>query len=199
MAVEQDMGNHRKRARVSACSHSLIWRARRSGTRYCVVFSRPDVDEVQLFFAERMGPFFSTTDGSAFVFVSPQPCVISGDSIQDARLDWLADDIDAFFPEDRTLKKATLPCQHSFAATPLAYHFLKNSMRCPVCRSGEDNQLDSRIIPPALRSVLLARVRETTATEAAQQQAEDHAATLLEIQRVILSELVFIHEPFIAR
>ena len=117
--------------------------------------------------------------------------------MQDARLDWLAEDIDAFFPQDRTLKKATLPCSHSFAATPLAYHFLKNGMRCPVCRAGEDNQLDARGIPVPLRGALLARVRETAAVEAEQQRAEDHEATVQEIQRVLVGELLLMHTPFV--
>lgn len=160
----------RKRARVSPQrERTLVWRARGSGTQYRVHFSCPGPDE---------------------------QCVISGESIQEARPEWLPDEINTFFPDDRTLKKATLPCAHSFAATPLAYHFLKNCMRCPVCRSGEDQQLDSRVVPPALRHALLLRVRHTTTSEAAQQREEDHAATLLEIRRVILDEIAQLHNPF---
>ena len=46
-----------------------------------------------------------------------------------------------FFPHQPDYRKALLPCGHSFGAMPLMFYWLRESMRCPVCRFGIDSKM----------------------------------------------------------
>lgn len=57
-------------------------------------------------------------------------------------------------------KKMTLPCNHSFGAMTLLYHFARNKMECPLCRAGKAYRLDTRSIPLHFRRAMLNQIRE---------------------------------------
>lgn len=57
-------------------------------------------------------------------------------------------------------KKMTLPCNHSFGAMALIYHFARNKVECPLCRAGKSHRLDTRSIPLHFRRQILDRIRQ---------------------------------------
>eukprot|EP00961_Rhodomonas_salina_P206315 2785008-Rhodomonas_salina.1 len=121
-------------------------------------------------------------------------CCILADTIVDAKLEWLDDSLDFFTAVNTSAKKATLPCGHSFYALALLYHFSKNNMRCPVCRGGEDNTLNSQCIPKHLRHAMTARVTDTTKREAEESEQDEHEQTMAEVQRVVQENMLDILE-----
>lgn len=157
-----------KRPKLSQCQ--LVWRATGSKNRYEINLTRPEEGD---------------------------ECAISCDNIRDAKLDWMPEGMDAFTPYDSSLKKATLPCKHSFAVAPLAYHFIKNQMRCPVCRNGEDNRLNYLCIPKHMRLRMVQHAEAAKSTEEAEEDEANRTATMLEIHRIIMSDrAVDLEMPF---
>ena len=63
-----------------------------------------------------------------------------------------------FFLDEPLLTKGTLPCKHSFAIVHLAYHFMSNNMRCPICRSGYDTKLEPQCLPKHVSRLFQARM-----------------------------------------
>jgi hypothetical protein len=110
-------------------------------------------------------------------------------NINSARLEFVPEPLHHIFSGNPALRKATLPCGHAFAALPLAYHYLKNSMRCPVCRSGEDNSLNARSIPVHVRKLLTTRVHETVSREMIQQRQEEHTESMASIRRILAEQV----------
>jgi hypothetical protein len=76
------------------------------------------------------------------------------------------------------LNEARLPCGHTFAAVPLLRHFVRNRMRCPVCRGGVDARLD------AARSRVVLE-DEPPASEDNNNEAEEAASTTIYAVRVL--------------
>jgi len=64
----------------------------------------------------------------------------------------------SFIPELPLFRKLTLPCSHSFSAMAITYHFLKNSMQCPLCRTGSKLPLGPLYIPEHFRADMQAKV-----------------------------------------
>lgn len=66
------------------------------------------------------------------------------------------------FPD---VKKAVLPCGHSFGALNILYHFARRNMLCPCCRAGHDTRLAFRCIPPLFRNLMEARILRELRTD----------------------------------
>eukprot|EP00961_Rhodomonas_salina_P292559 3933033-Rhodomonas_salina.1 len=146
------------------------WKAKKSGTEYAVTLTRPADDEL---------------------------CVISCENMKDARLECLKELNDVgFVSRDRTLSKATLPCGHSFAVLPLAYHFIKNNMRCPMCRAGEENTMVARCLPMQLRKAMTGHAAACKRQEESLQRQEDHNDNVAAIQHILASNMIQNYIPF---
>lgn len=66
-------------------------------------------------------------------------CSIQMEKIADCSIEFLPRNAE-LFEKAPLLNKATIKqCGHSFHAISLVYHFLRNSMACPVCRCGDIN------------------------------------------------------------
>ena len=72
-------------------------------------------------------------------------CPITGGLISDC--DTIFDTKLSFFPDEKLVTKGSLPCEHSFSLLHLAYHFIQNDMRCPICRSGSHEKLAMGCLP----------------------------------------------------
>ena len=82
-----------------------------------------------------------------------EECPLTLGPICDDSLDFLQPTTTWFisFPE---VKKAVLPCGHSFGALNILYHFARRNMLCPCCRAGLDSRLAFRCIPPLFRNIM---------------------------------------------
>lgn len=69
---------------------------------------------------------------------SEDRCNINFDNIKNVYTDILPATMpQTLFTQYPHLNKATiLPCEHTFEAVSLAYHFFRNSLSCPICRNG---------------------------------------------------------------
>ena len=76
----------------------------------------------------------------------------------------------SFFPDKKLVTKGSLPCEHSFSLVYLAYHFIQNNMRCPICRSGSNEKLSVECLPLHVRTVFERQVALTVAIEDRQNQ-----------------------------
>jgi len=61
-------------------------------------------------------------------------------------------------------KRIQLKCGHAFSAMNITYHFFKNGMLCPLCRSGYEGRLASVCVPYHFRR----KMQERLVTERAQ-------------------------------
>ena len=52
-----------------------------------------------------------------------------------------------------------LECSHFFYAPALAFHFLIQDMRCPVCRKGSQERMQLQSVPASVRDVYAAKVQ----------------------------------------
>lgn len=59
------------------------------------------------------------------------------------------------YPQYKRLK---LKCGHAFSAMSLTYHFFKNGMLCPLCRTGQDKRLAPVCVPSHFRRKMQERV-----------------------------------------
>lgn len=72
---------------------------------------------------------FSCSDAS-------DKCGISHDLIRSSELDFSSNVVEKNASVFPPLDKAILACGHQFHGTSLVYHFMANSLSCPVCRHG---------------------------------------------------------------
>ena len=72
-----------------------------------------------------------------------------------------------------TFRKMTLPCSHSFGAMQLLYHFARNQARCPLCRQGVNDRLDSRSIPYHCRRQIMRRVEAQDEVQVQEREASE--------------------------
>lgn len=80
-----------------------------------------------------------------------EECPITLCPMKDDMLDFLPDQ--SFFPHLPELRKAQLPCGHSFGTMNLLYYFSRNSTMCPHCRAGFASPLSPDCIPAHLVTV----------------------------------------------
>jgi len=141
--------------------HIVQWKAQQSGGVYAV-----------------------TLDNAA----ETDMCSILHEDIATAALEWLPAESDYFVKHDRALRMASLPCGHSFYVMALLYHFRSNQMRCPVCRSGEDNIINAQNIPRHLLRTVIARADEMRKHSAAENRAETEQMNADLIQQIIAQD-----------
>lgn len=100
-------------------------------------------------------------------------CIFTMERMNKSRLDFCYSPyFVARMPELCVLK---LPCGHRFSALHLAFHFLQRHMRCPVCRSGVDEQASIRSMPYHLQTDMRKKVqamKEQLANEILQQDIQ---------------------------
>jgi len=110
---------------------------------------------------------------------SGEECSIAMEPIAEYRLPF----IPATFKKQHLVKdqpaltKATLPCGHSFNALAVVYHFLKNSMTCPCCRSGLANEkMGEQFVPQHMRKYFSKQLSHSRAEEQQEQITTDAMA-----------------------
>lgn len=93
-----------------------------------------------------------------------EECPLTLGPIADDTLDFLQPTTTWFvsFPD---VKKAVLPCGHSFGALNILYHFARRNMLCPCCRAGIDSRLAFRCIPPLFRNLMESRILRELRTD----------------------------------
>lgn len=69
----------------------------------------------------------------------PETCVITGEELSLNTLQ--ACENESLFEDQPRLSAVALPCAHKFNALALVYHWLYNTMRCPLCKAGQDSAL----------------------------------------------------------
>ena len=126
------------------------------------------------------------------VMSAPQPeeeCCISMEPIAEYTmgLEQRANEtpVQSMVPQAPLLTKATLPCGHGFSALALLYHFTKNDMTCPCCRSGHAKmQMARQSIPQHMRPALERRMAASREEERMEQIASDTltVAAMLELE-----------------
>lgn len=115
------------------------------------------------------------------VMSAPQPeeeCCISMEPIAEYTmgLEQRANEppVQSMVPQSPLLTKATLPCGHGFSALGLLYHFAKNEMTCPCCRSGHARErMSRRSIPQHVRPALEQRMSKSREEERVEQILSD--------------------------
>ena len=85
-----------------------------------------------------------------------EECPISQESMHSYDLDFLPNV--SFIPDFPLFRKLILPCNHSFSAMAITYHFFKNSMQCPLCRTGSKLPLAPLYLPEHFRVDMQAKV-----------------------------------------
>lgn len=78
------------------------------------------------------------------------------------------------------LTKLALPCGHGFGAMNILYHFARRDMRCPCCRNGFKEKLDTDCVPRHFRERFRARIER-----AAREDREELAASDEQIARAL--------------
>jgi hypothetical protein len=101
--------------------------------------------------------------GIKFTLAEPdegQVCPITQEPIATSTLDFLDCPFDLEHPERKAL---CLPCQHTFAALCLVFHWARNdTVLCPLCRAGPRGaRLNLRCLPAHFRRQMGRRVRES--------------------------------------
>ena len=105
-----------------------------------------------------------------------EECGITLEPIAEARLDFLPADANpspVATHAGRELRKATLPCGHSFSAVAVLYHFAKNGMRCPNCRAGVEARMTPQSIPQHLRAAFVGHIERESEAERQEQVHND--------------------------
>lgn len=79
-------------------------------------------------------------------------------------------------PEYRRME---LPCGHFFSAMCLTYHFFKNGMLCPLCRSGHEETLAPVCVPIHFRRKMQSHLASERAHDRAEADRENLATAML--------------------
>lgn len=119
-----------------------------------------------------------------------EECPLTLGPIAEDTLDFLQPTTTWFanFPE---VKKAVLPCGHSFGALNILYHFARRNMRCPCCRAGMDTRLTFRCIPPLFRNLMEAKIIRELREDTDELVENDHRVAS-NLQESSSSSLVYI-------
>jgi hypothetical protein len=120
--------------------------------------------------------------------VEDEECSITLAPIREYRLPFMPEDEEApncVVEGAPQLAKASLPCGHGFNAMALLYHFVKNSMTCPICRAGHAQaRMAEQSVPPCARKHFAEHLASLRVEETQEQIAADAmaAARMLEIE-----------------
>lgn len=88
----------------------------------------------------------------------------------------------AFAINDVSMCTLTLPCQHAFNISAIAWHMTRNSMLCPVCRQGDGGLLDvHRSLPRSVHEVFLQRSLENMSDSDSDSEGADGTTIEIEI------------------
>ena len=120
------------------------------------------------------------------VLSKPSPaeeCPLMFEPMQDYRLTFAPDHV--LLPQHPALTKITLDCGHSFSALACVYFFCRQCMRCPMCRKGVDQPMDTATLEPGLREKLAAEVGKMQKIDQQEDEMEAHIFTV----HIILTEL----------
>lgn len=71
-----------------------------------------------------------------------------------------------------------LSCEHSFSASFLVVSWLTSPMRCPLCRSGQDNHLGVHNLPEMWRATGLAHIERMNQMDRDEQVRSDNAVAM---------------------
>jgi hypothetical protein len=108
-------------------------------------------------------------------------CPILQESISQADIDWMPRPFDAAHPAKKAI---TTPCNHTFHAMALVYHWARNhNLLCPVCRHGPKNaHLVLSRLPKEWKYSLAARVRRERKRDREEKEEQDRvvARSLME-------------------
>ena len=105
-----------------------------------------------------------------------EECPIAQEPMSSSDLEFLPN---VTYREDNKLyRRMQLPCGHAFSAMNLAYHFFKNGMLCPLCRSGSDKPLAALCVPAHFRQQFQARVVAERARDSLETERENLATAL---------------------
>lgn len=85
-----------------------------------------------------------------------------------------------------TYRRLTLPCSHAFSAMAVTYHFAKNGMQCPLCRTGEGVPMAPACLPRHFRESVLLRLE----AERARERDEEERANLAEVLLLVREEVI---------
>ena len=101
-------------------------------------------------------------------------CPILQESISQAVIDWMPRPYDAATPMQKAI---TTPCNHTFHAMALIYHWSRNrNLMCPVCRYGPKNaHLILSRLPKEWKYSLAARVRRERKRDMEEKEEQDRA------------------------
>lgn len=88
----------------------------------------------------------------------------------------------AFVINNVSMCTLTLPCQHAFNISAIAWHMTRNSMLCPVCRQGDAGLLDvHRSLPGSVHGAFLQRSVENMSDSDSESEGTDGTTVEIEI------------------
>jgi len=120
-----------------------------------------------------------------------EECVITMEKIIGYKLEFLESDV-TFFEDQPEIRKAQLPCGHSFHALALFYHFARNAMSCPCCREGSDLVMDIACIPEHIRKHFALQLEKQKIADAQESLAEN----MITIAHILEQEVIFNLDDF---
>jgi len=141
---------------------------------------REDI-QIHEYIVRTEGPI-ATSDAMIIKLTIPEEdeeCVITMEKISSYKLEFLDSDL-TFFEEYPDVRKAQLPCGHSFHALALLYHFSRNGMSCPCCREGSTDVMDLVYVPEHIRKQFATQLEKQKKTEA-QESLADNMVTIANI------------------
>lgn len=124
-----------------------------------------------------------------------EECMIALEPIKEYNLPFLPAGT-TVWESNPALKKASLPCGHSFSALALLYHFAKNAMTCPCCRAGHDKVvLADSSLPPHIRRPITRHLLEVRVEETRDQIAADARVAMSTLQAEVSPSSYHHHLP----
>lgn len=94
------------------------------------------------------------------------------------------DDVDATLgPHANT---AHLPCGHVFSPCALAFHFLVQDMRCPICRVGCKTRMNILCVPACIRAIYAKKVEQSETAELVEVETVDIVSFLTQMNLQVL-------------
>ena len=81
-----------------------------------------------------------------------EECLLTLEPIVEDKLDFLPAH-SSFIEDSPNLQKMLLPCGHGFGALNIMYHFARNKMLCPCCRTGISSSLTGSCVPRHIKQV----------------------------------------------
>ena len=115
-------------------------------------------------------------------------CPIALAPIRAHTLDFMPAEHSSFLPDRKELTAARLPCNHTFSAMALVYHWYKNkTLACPICRRGPVERPQHSSLPREWRDLLLRHIKDRSHEES----HDDMHAQITELQRLVADEIEY--------